>query len=510
MDVIETSNGAVRGLSLGAARAWLGIPYAAPPTGELRFAPPQPVRGWAGIREATRFGAAAPQLGPGEGPPPAPLSRSLMSLLYPFSGSATTGVTIDEDCLVLNVWAPAQPSNAPVMVWFHGGAFLHGAGSEPAFWADRLADRHGVVVVTVNHRLGALGYLHGAGEGSGAAGMLDLCAALEWVRQNIAAFGGDPSRVTVFGQSGGGMKVCALMAMPRAAGLFHRAIVMSGPGLQFPTPEEAAPLGAALYAALDLADGDIDALRALPARAIVGAQYAAMAAIGSPRGWMPVADGNALTADPFTSPAASGTGIPLVIGSTSEETGMFLAGDAAYGELDQSAARARVADELGADAERVVASYPPEVRHDALRLLRRVTTDRDVRVSCQILLERALARTGAPVFSYLFDYDTEVLGGRIGAAHSVDLAFAFDNADRVPLSGVRADRDAVATAMASAFAAFARTGDPSTPLLPWHPATDASGPTMVFDGAAPGMVEDAGSTALRILSAHPSRLFPRA
>ncbi len=510
MVIVDTDSGPVTGITLGKARAWLGIPYAAPPIGPLRFRAPAPLAPWTAPRPAMSFGDAAPQLTPAQqrALPATPLATGLLSLLYPHSGSPVGGVPVGEDCLVLNVWSPPAGPPAPVMVWLHGGAFLHGAGSEPGFWGDRLAARHGVVVVTVNHRLGALGFFAGDDAAGGNAGMLDIVAALAWVRKNIAAFGGDPDNVTVFGQSGGGMKVSALFAMPAASGLFHKAVVMSGPGLRFPRTAEAQPLSDALVTTLGVASGDVEALRALPWNAIVDAQFAAMAmAPGVPGGWSPTVDGEHIVGDPLESAATAGSGIPLLTGATSEEAGMFLAMDPTYAGLDDAALASRIHTEFGAEAAATLATYRaafPDL--DAAGLLRRITTDRDVRVSVDRFAARK-AEHGPAVFTYLFDYDSAVLDGLVGATHSGELAFVFDNADRVPLSGERDDRDALADAMAAAWAAFARTGDPSTPSLPW-PALSTGG-TMVFDGARPHVVHDPDGERVRAAASFPSRLFSR-
>jgi para-nitrobenzyl esterase len=520
--VIEIAAGRIRGIGLGAATAFLGIPYAGSTAGDARFLAPQPVEEWTGTRDATVFGPAAPQLeldADGRAmiaATSAPLAGRLMSLLYPHSGSPVGGTFTGEDCLVLNVWTPASRADAklPVMVWFHGGAFLHGAGSEPAFWGDRLAASGDVVVVTVNHRLGALGFF-GLGDDrvpdAGQAGMLDLVAALTWVRENIAAFGGDPGNVTVFGQSGGGMKISALMAMPSAAGLFHKAIIQSGAGLQLVSHEGGAQLSSALLRVLGIEAGDLDALRAVPARQLVGAQFAAMAAApDAPLGWGPIVDGHTIVSDPLASARASAPAVPLLIGCTTEEAAMFLAMDPSYEALDAMALEARLSAALGDGSASVLSAYRDAFPHaDARELLRRIDTDRDIRVANREFVELKHAGGGAPIYNYLFDYPTGVLDGAIGAGHSVDLAFVFGNADRIPLSGTAPGRDEVERQMVAAWTAFARTGDPSTPLLPAWPAHSGAHETMVLGWPQSHLVADPDGARLAIAQAHPSRLFPR-
>lgn len=506
--IVTTTNGPVRGLDLGSVGAWLGMPYAAPPVGDRRFRAPEPVERSSSVFDAVAFGPAAPQPGVGAHADAAPLSRAFLSLLYPHSGSPVGGTLVDEACLVLNVWAPAGVTAAPVMVWLHGGAFMHGAGSEPPFWGDRLAARHGVVVVTVNHRLGALGYLGAGDRDAGQAGMLDIVAALEWVRDNIGAFGGDAGNVTVFGQSGGGMKVSTLLCMPSAEGLFHRAIVMSGAGLHLPGPAEVRPVHDLFYSLVGVAPDDVDALRRVPVDGILAAQQATALAAGSLLAWLPVRDGETIVADPLSSPATSGAGIPMLTGATTEEMGIFLTEDPAYATIDDHALTARLGEGFGPSACAVEDAYRAAFpAADAAGILRRVLSDRDFRVSCRQYADLKAQRSDAPVYSYLFDFDPGVLGGRAGASHSAELAFVFDNADRVPLSGTRPERDAVADAMARAWTTFARTGVPGAE---WPPYTADDRRTVVFSASGPHVVSDPDSERLDLMASFPSEVIARA
>ena len=259
--VVKTTAGAVRGARDGGIEIFKGIPYAAPPVGPLRFRRPAPAAPWDGVRDALEFGPSCPQ------PPERP------------EGWAPEP-SLSEDCLYLNVWTPGtgEGERRPVMVWMHGGGYSIGSGSWPVYDGTALARRGDTVVVTLNHRLGILGYLHLkelAGPefaSSGNAGMLDLVAALEWVRDNIAAFGGDPGKVTIFGESGGGAKVSTLIAMPAARGLFHRAAIQSGPGLRVKPPEQAAELARTIAGEICGGAFDLQKMQAAPVERLREAQ----------------------------------------------------------------------------------------------------------------------------------------------------------------------------------------------------------------------------------------------
>ncbi|HEY1880943.1 MAG TPA: carboxylesterase family protein, partial [Caulobacteraceae bacterium] len=311
-DTVATTNGPVRGYRDGDLVIFKGLRYAAPPLGALRFQPPAPLSPWREPAEAVSLGAPAIQVSvpPGEttggrsaGDPPAP-------------GQPGTS----EDCLFLNVWTPGLSGARPVMVWLHGGGFGNGSGGAAMYDGAALARRGDVVTVTVNHRLNVFGYLNlaefGGHPSSGVAGMLDILAALRWVRDNISAFGGDPANVTVFGESGGGWKVSLLMAMPGAQGLFHKGIIQSGPGLRGLPPERAGELAKAVLAKLGVADAS--GLADIPAADI---QAAANAAAGAEllRGFTPSIDGIELPRHPFEPDAAPlGAPIPVMVGTNKD------------------------------------------------------------------------------------------------------------------------------------------------------------------------------------------------
>src|SRR5579872_4707111 len=356
--VVETATGKIRGSSAGGIYAFKGIPYGASTGGTNRFRRPQPVIAWNGVRDTLAYHAKAPQS-------PAQVKRrtEMDNILGPVDGSPES-----EDCLTLNVWTPGPAGKRPVMVWLHGGAFAYGSGNRAVTDGTNLARRGDVVVVSVNHRLNICGYLHledigGARyAGSGNAGSLDMVAALEWVRDNIAAFGGDPGNVTIFGESGGGGKASALLVMPAAKGLFHRAVIQSGAAVRFTTRERANALAASIVKQL----GGVDKLQDAPLDKLLGAIIPASKTAG-PRVWPlldrydfgPVVDGAAVTqhpAEPSTSPL--GDGIPLMIGGTAREASLFLDDDAVWHRtLTEDQLRDRIATVAGLEVEAALKLY---------------------------------------------------------------------------------------------------------------------------------------------------------
>ena len=439
-EVVKLSGGRVAGRRARGVSSFLGIQYATVAAGERRFAAPARPVEWTGTRAAREYGPACPQ------PPirdnlvidPA-VERAMFSL---------ADEPQSEDCLSLNVWTPAvgEDGQRPVLVSFHGGGFKSGSGSArsaPWFDGERLARRGDAVVVTVNHRIGVLGHLQLDGvEGSGNAGLLDLIAALEWIRDNVAALGGDPGCVTIFGESGGGGKVMALVAMPLAAGLFHRAICQSGT-LAWLSMEEAARVTGAVVS--ELGARSVTELRAAGVREVVDAG-AAVTRAGMRFG--PVIDGATLPGDVASAlSAGAAADVPLIIGVTRDEATAFLGGGRA---LDPELVRER--------------------------------TDEMFRGPALVAAGARATRGGAPVFMYEFAWETPVLGGSLGAAHGVDVAFPFDNTHLHPATAGSASARALAPAVSDAWVAFARTGDPNhSGLAPW-PAFDLEeGATMILD-----------------------------
>ncbi|HVB15614.1 MAG TPA: carboxylesterase/lipase family protein [Stellaceae bacterium] len=489
--IVETNAGKVRGATARGISAFKGIPYGAPTGGANRFMAPSPAAAWAGVRDALAYQGHAPQL------PGRPERRpELRTILGP------ADVTPEgEDCLTLNVWTPGLDDRGkrPVMVWLHGGAFAYGSGNRAVTEGANLARRGDVVVVSVNHRLNIFGFLHLADIGgerfahSGNAGMLDLVAALRWVQGNIAAFGGDPEKVTIFGESGGGGKVSVLLAMPAAKGLFHRAIIQSGATILVSTRERANALAEAVLRELGIGRGVCERLQAVPAGTLAAAIAPAARAVGGRAlplldryDFGPVADGADLPTQPFDPAApAIADDIPLLIGGTREESGFFLGDDDEVWnrQVSEASLRRRIAAVAGGDADRVLDLYrtlrPGASRED---LLIAALTGANFWVRTVMLAERKATRKKAAVFMYSLDWRSPACGGRLQAHHAMDLPFVFDTTDVPDTTKGAAGARELASIVSATWAAFARTGDPNNPALPEWPAyRPEQRATMVLD-----------------------------
>jgi len=396
-----------------------------------------------------------------------------------------------EDCLYLNVWTPGVEDGGkrPVLFWCHGGGFTMGSGSAGFYHGRNLAQRGNVVVVTINHRLGPLGYCYLgelAGEEyatSGNVGMLDIVAALEWVRDNIQAFGGDPGNVTIFGESGGGAKVSTLMAMPSAVGLFHRAIVQSGPGLRMTPREKATENAGKLLKELGISASETHRLSSLTAAQIVEAN--ARVNSSGLQGWGPVVDGDVLPHHPFdpVAPALSAN-IPLIIGTNKDEATLFLLADTELNTLDEVGLRVRVQSFVGDRVDALLAAYRrayPQVSPGDL--FASIAGDRMMRMNSITLAERKYAQGAAPVFMYLFTWETPALNGRLKSCHALEIPFVFDNIARGGnFTGDAPECAAIAENMSEAWLAFARDGVPGYHGLPTWPAyTPEERATIIFD-----------------------------
>ncbi len=493
--IVETTAGKVRGFARNGIHTFKGIPYAGTTAGMARFQPPVKPTPWTGVRSSMQYGQVSPQV--------ARTGWANDEEAWLFSWD--DGIP-GEDCLRANVWTPGINDNRkrPVMVWLHGGGFSAGSGQElPSYDGENLSRRGDVVVVSVNHRLGVLGYLNlaeigGAKYASAAnAGQLDLVAALEWVRDNIAGFGGDPGNVTIFGQSGGGGKVSTLLAMPTAKGLFHKAIVQSGSGLRMIQPETSAKLAAAVLAELGLNAGHLDQLQTLPVQTLTGAGAAALRKVsGAPgaglrvfqrradrAGWGPTVDGKMLPQHPFdpAAPAISAS-VPMLIGTTLNE---FTGGinNPSVDALTESELTSRVKEMYGDRAEQIVTAYrranPKAKPFDILSFISAVPT----RYNAVTQAELKAAQNAAPAYLYLFAWQTPVLDGRPRAFHCSELAFVFDNIDRcVNMTGGGPEARALAARVSEAWLNFARRGDPNHAGLPkWSAFTADKAATMIFD-----------------------------
>ncbi len=484
---VETGAGRVQGAVVEGVLAFKTVPYGASTAGENRFLPPQPVTPWTGVRDCTAFLGRAPQAGL------APMPRVELA---DFSGAPDPSPET-EDCLTLNVWTPAADgARRPVMVWFHGGAFSYGNANAPRLRGTRLARRHDVVVVCVNQRLNIFGHLDLSGVGgeryreSGNAGTLDMVAALEWVRDNIAAFGGDPGCVTIFGESGGGGKVSVLLAMPSAKGLFHRAIIQSGAVVRLRTRERALALTEIVLGQLGMS---VAGLAMLPVAALLAAVGPAQAALGAsatplfdryPFG--PVVDGEVVPAHPFD-PVASEVqaDIPLIIGDMKDETANFLAPvEKVWNRtLTEAEMIERVAAIAGDDTPRVVDLYTRlyPTMNPAERLIA-ISTDSNFRIRSLVLAQRRAALSRGNVWMYSFEWETPVLGGRLKAPHAMDVPFTFNTLDLTNATGGSAAAQSLADTMGDVWAAFARSGRPDHPSIPaWPHYEVADRATLVLD-----------------------------
>jgi para-nitrobenzyl esterase len=464
--VVETSNGRVRGRSENGLMVFRGIPYGGNTGGKNRFMPPTPATKWTNVREAAAWGHIAPK----------PVSAITPNTYGEMVEWNEYRGGISEDCLTLNVWTPgADNRRRAVVVILHGGGFNSGSGNLVALEGDHLARMGDVVVVTVNHRLGSLGYtdLSGFGGGdfaaSGVAGMMDLVQSLQWVRDNIERFGGDPSRVLITGQSGGGGKVSTLLAMPSARGLFHRAVLQSGSTIRL-TQKDAAQRNAEQFLGrLNLTRNDLGRLQALPYEQLVAAQ----------QGGGPVVDGSIVPRHPFDpdAPAVSAN-VPMMIGSCLE--------DAAYQstefDLNEAGVQTWIENQSPGKGAAILAAYRKLYPNKKPYFIRgMIATDRGLRRNTVMQAERKTAQGASPVYMYRFDWQTPAQGGKYGACHGVDLSISFANPDtKVGMNTPEAQ--ALARQLGGATIAFAKTGNPNHPGIPqWAPYNAQTRATMVFD-----------------------------
>jgi para-nitrobenzyl esterase len=487
---VEISEGRVEGVRRDGHLAFLGIPYARPPVGARRFAAPEPPEPWSGVRRAAAFGPSALQ------------GASIPDAL-------AEGPT-SEDCLYLNVYTPGSDgARRPVLVWIHGGAFIAGSAASPVYDGGRLAEAGDVVVVTFNYRLGAFGYLHLGDRGRtwGAAdnaGLLDQLAALRWVQRNIAAFGGDPSTVTVFGESAGATSVCLLLVAPAARGLFARAISQSGAAtLRLPTREDGDRTVRLLLDELGLAPDRAEALRNLPGEAIRKAQIAVERRSPSWPGFFPIRAETSLPAEPGEVLAHPDPDRPpLLIGANRDEFNLFAAGSVATWsqplsdeEAVQSLKRL-LPRHSGAALERFLGAYRASrqslgLRHDNRALLRAIQGDYRFRMASLWWADAYQVHQPA-TYAYLFSYESPALRGALGACHALELPFVFGTLDAPKqdrFAGSGPEAASLSRLMMTEWLAFARRGDPNPEGESTWPRFDLHRrATRIFD-RVPGVAE---------------------
>jgi para-nitrobenzyl esterase len=473
--IATTRAGKVRGYIDNGVKVFKGIRYGAD-TSLRRFMPPLPPEPWSEVREAIAYGPTAPQAS-------RPSDKS------------------NEDCLFLNVWTPGlrDGRKRPVMFYIHGGAYSNGSGSSPLYDGVRLCLRGDVVVISVNHRLNAFGYLYLAPFGgpefadSGNAGQLDLILALQWVRDNITEFGGDPNKIMVFGQSGGGAKIATLMATPLAKGLFHRAATMSGQQITASGPLHATLRTRAVLDALKLSAERVSEIRTLPVERLLEAINTRDPVL--PFGgvsFAPVLDERSLQRHPFYPDAPPQSAhIPMIIGNTHDETRAFLGNVESNFRLTWEQLPEKLAPNMPVDIQpdMVVAEYRrlyPNLSPSAV-FFAATTAGRSWRAAVIEAEERA--KSGSPAYAYQLDWATPKDGGKFGAPHGSDIQLVFDNINKPGATAIGPQAQPMADQMSETFIAFARSGDPNNKLIPrWEHYTLPRRQTLVFN--VPSHLED--------------------
>lgn len=480
--IVRTRFGTLEGLALDGLFIFRGIPYAAPPVGPRRWMPPSSPSAWSGVRPAFSFGPIAPQ------------NRTFGG----FPGFASAEPQ-DEDCLYLNIWTPGlDDARRPVLVWIHGGVFNAGAGSLPAYDGSRLALRGDVVVVTINYRLGMLGFLNldevtgGRIPATGNEGLLDQMAAFAWVRENIEAFGGDPENVTAFGESAGAMSIGCMLAMPRAQGLFDRAILESGVGNTAVPLDAAVDVAENLLRQVSIAPRDVDAIMGIPLQALLHADLKVRAGMAGPDKpprhgvTAPVIDGTLLPELPLQAiRRGSGAGIPLIVGTNRDEWRIFGSANPRFLDIGEGDAVRRLTPFFPAEhASRLLDVYRKArgARGEGtspLDLVSAILSDEMFRMRALRVVE-AQEHTGIPVYNYVFQWKTTPMAGLLGACHLAEIGFVFGTLDE-RFFGSGTDAETLSCSIQDAWTAFARTGDPSSAGVGSWPSYGEKRFTMILD-----------------------------
>lgn len=469
--VVETAQGRYRGRLVDGVHVFKGMRYGASTAGAGRFMPPRPAESFAGVRDAFDYGDQTPQ------------ARGGLAAPGPMS----------EDCLRINIWTPAPGDGRkrPVLLWFHGGGFEAGSGSSPLYDGTNMVKRGDVVLCTINHRLSVFGFCDLSGylgdefAQSGNVGYLDLVASMRWVRENIAAFGGDPDNVMIYGQSGGGRKVSVCYAGKESAGLFHKGVVQSGSHLLIQTKDQSRALTEALLKKLSIAPKDARRLQQVPQDDLSAAQRQVIGAAGYR--FEPVLDGISFTAHPFIPNAPARTAkVPMLVGTTQTELSNQLGRDPAVYTLDEAGLRTRLKTFIpDADLDEAIRVFKASTPSGSpTEIFFKIASWRSYIRNATIMAERRAEQGQNNTWVYQLTWRSPAEGGRRYSQHTLDLPFMFDNVARaIPLTGPQSEATKVmADNMSQAWLAFARTSNPNHAGLPKWPTYDAAKrPVMLFD-----------------------------
>jgi para-nitrobenzyl esterase len=471
----ETQYGKVQGMANAGIKEFKGVPYGASTGGKNRYMPPRKPATWTGIRECYAYGQISPQT---IASPASDYGQLIQWDLH-------YGTGMGEDVLTLNVWTPGikDGGKRAVLVSFHGGGFATGSGNGPQYDGLQLARLADVVVVTVNHRLASFGYLHLADLGAppefaqaGVVGMMDLAASLEWVRDNIENFGGDPAKVMIFGQSGGGAKTSTVLAMPSAKGLFHSAGIQSGSTIRSATREQATKSAELLLAKVGVSKSNIADVQKLPWQQILEAQTS----LGAGAVFAPVVDGKVLPHHPFDPVAPpESADVPVIISTTLEDAALRLTNF----DLTEEGLRTMMNQRYGPKAEPMLAMYRARYPHKSPYLIQaQIDTDATARRSAILQAERKAALGKAPAYMYLWCFPSGGFDGKFGAVHGTDVSATF-NSYRDGIGGTGSEEQrALWSRFATSWVTMAKTANPNNPKIPNWPPYDASmRATMIFD-----------------------------